>query len=198
MTAVLAWLRSYLAFVVTNPINVAVTVAIALAIGFGSGWQTKGKFFTAKQAVEIKEVMVQDTKALNEARDKGAKLAKEKAALERENANLRDKLAGAIPPTPSNTQPEDTTNACPDLSRHIRLSNYAVGLLNRAITGSSPDPEGWSDAEKQALAAAGLRELSDKLTEVLKEHHELAKNHDALVDDVADFQKKQQANRARR
>lgn len=164
-------------------------IAVGLILGGIAGWVVKDKFFKAEKVEQVQATIKDDGKTVTEAQKKGEKLAKENHLLRSEIDILRDKLKGAIPPTPINSPAEDSNANCPAVAS-ARLTVYAVGLLNRAISPASPDPEGWSDEEKRALEAAGLREVSDKLTEIAGKYRELAKNHDALVDDVADYQKK--------
>lgn len=167
-------------------------IAVGLVLGGIAGWVVKDKFFKAEKVEQVQATIKDDGKTVTEAQKKGEKLATENHLLRSEIDTLRSKLKDAIPPTALNTIPEDPAHAnCPPVAS-ARLTVYAVGLLNRAISPASPDPSGWSDEEKRALEAAGLREVSDKLTEVAGKYRELAKNHDALVEDVADYQKKVQ------
>lgn len=167
-----------------------VALAIGLLAGGIGGWIVKDKFFKAEVVEKTQKVIKDDAKTVIDAQKKEEKLQRENLLLRQEVDSLKSKLSAAIPPTPLNSVPEDPNANCPDLTRHMRLSVYAVGLLNRAISPAAPDPDAWSDEEKRALEAAGLREVSDKLTEVAGKYRELAKNHDALVDDVAAYQKK--------
>jgi cell division protein FtsB len=191
--------------IVTEVRNFLVALLIGLVAGgvFGgvAGWKIHAWKTDAAKLEQAQQTAREDAAAPVKAREDGEKLQKENRAIKTENDRLRRQLADAIPPTPLNSVKEDPNALCsttaPQLCNCVpsTLSVGAVGLLNRALDGTAPDPAGWSDGEKRTPSENGLREVSDHLALIAGQCRELGKRHDALVDDVAAYQKKIQQQR---
>jgi hypothetical protein len=188
------WLKS----IIANFQVVLVALAIGLVAGGSGGWYIKSKFTAAAVVSATKEVIRDDAKSVIEAQDKDQKLGNEKANIAVKTDDTLRALDKLIPPTPKQEttatvkEIEDapsqqiTVIACQPTS----LVVGAVGLLNNQLSPTAPDSSKWSDAEKQTPSDVGLRELSRLLTVIGGQYKALAKDHDALVDSVTEYQNK--------
>jgi hypothetical protein len=195
------WIKSILA----NIQIVAIALVIGLLGGAYGGWAVKSAFVKSAALSDIKEVMRDDAKSVIDAQTKDQKLGTEKADIALKTDDTLRALDKLIPPTPKPQpkQPPATTEikdaptqqitviACAPTSINVG----AVGLLNNQLNDSAVDSSKWSDAEKQTPSDVGLRELSRHITIIAGQYKALAKDHDALVDSVAEYQKKIADNR---
>jgi hypothetical protein len=173
-------------------------------VGMMTGWRIHGwKTDAATAAVEVRIVEgaqrdVQKARAIdtqNEANHDVVQ-ASAKNALEALKQHVSPTVFKPIPqlpiiPAPTPETPHECLKSDPPT-----LPAAAVGVLNHAIDGRAPDPAFWSDAQGQAATNVGLFELSAELIAVAAAYHELATDHDALVEWVDGEVKKRTPNKS--
>lgn len=165
--------------------SLIIAVTFGLIVGYVTGWYQKSESVHKQVEKATKAIRVQDAKQVIEVQKKDNKLDEKKAELEIKKIYITKEVIKYVPKTVIQTVQNDV--ACPSPT----LSVHAVGLLNEARTGEIADSAGLSDAEKQTSTEIGLQELSVADTELAIMYRELAANHDALVDGVAEYQKQQ-------
>lgn len=177
LTSILSVLKRY-------QVTIAI-FAFGLVLGFTTGWHKKSESVLKASVNATQEVRAQDAESNIKAQEADHVLTEQKEAIVADKIYIIKEIPKYVPKTVIQTVQNDVVCPSPTLSVH------AVGLLNQARTGAAPDSAGLSDEEKQAPTDIGLQELAVSDSEIANMYRELAKTHDTLVDEVADFQRKQ-------
>lgn len=167
--------------------------ALALSVGFGGGIYTAHKFAAANEVSALeKDVKVS---ASNIVESHAASVGIE-AKVDSGKA-VATKIQSAAAQRITNQQERINEDFARQIARQVdKASSQApvcpafvldvgtLGLLNAAREGTAVEPTGGSDEALNAPSAVGVKKLVDNDLEIVKQYHELATRHDALVDAV--------------
>lgn len=188
------------------------TLVAVIALAFGGGWFTKGKFVQAAQTKQAKAEVKQYQQA-EQGTAKNVVAANDKSQVIEQKVQASNTRVKAIQSAAAKrviTQEKAREQYTKELFRKSELQaghpaagvdeaqagsvcgrfEFDVGtvrLLNDARAGqagAAVDPTAGSDAASQAPSGVGIPALIDNDLEIVKQYHELAERHDALVDSV--------------
>lgn len=168
----------------SNAKFILLALLIGLVIGGVTGWYEKSIRVSAAQTKVVIEARKDDAKAGAVAQDKQLALDDKKENNRVQIKYITKEIVKYVPQTITEVT---HGNDCPSSV----LSVGAVRLLNAARSGEVVDPSAWIDEEVIQDTEIGLQELSVADIELTEQFQELAANHDALVDAVAEYQAEQ-------
>lgn len=164
--------------------NIIVAVALSFLSGIGIGFYVKAEFVEADQVDQVTDARHETADNIVQSHEADKKLDNEVAKSDAKIEKIRTIVQTRIVKETTN-EPSCTT------ANRFDLDVGTVGLLNSARSGAPGDPAAISDESGKASSGLTLSELLDNDLEVVQRYHELAKDHDALVDFVENFMKKQ-------
>lgn len=190
---------------------IAIALAIGLLTGGYGGWLIKAKFEVAKQVAVVVEARKEDSHAIDQAQQSDQVLAQKADSNETNSNQIKKEIKRyATPKAPvvsDRGQPDPVHIVVGEGIKippmvcdggDTRLSFGELRLLNAARRGTGVDSAALpSDAEGQATSDVTRDTFIENDIEVTRLYHELADDHDALVEFVLELQRKQRASLSR-
>lgn len=157
---------------------IVVLTVIALLAGIYTGWTINSKLTQASHdkalSVALQAQRSELLKDLKKAEAINADLRTKSEAITALSADLKTQVTQSL-------KAQRKTNE--ELGHCLDLNARTASLLNSARANVRPsDTSGPGDAKEQTLAPISAEEFLENDLEIVRLYHELAANHDALVD----------------
>lgn len=190
---------------------IAAALIIGLTVGFGSGYYTKAKFVKAEMVDEMVETRkgdayaVQDSRARDEAialksDTVGANIDAVRQVIRKRAARATEQASAVQTVAPQNEAGVGIVEGKGLQLRAARTicfgDNLPIGdvrLFNLAFDGQFDRATLTLDATSEAASQVTGADFCAHVLDIAEQYHELAINHNALVDFVADLMRNQRA-----
>lgn len=190
-------------------VNGFILLVVGAVLGIGLTLWGQSLLSSHKETKAAKQTVVETVASVDKAGADEAVTDKQLAKNADNSVKIRDAVEDRISnfqfsqvrhdpnPNPTSANELQCAPAPVNLDTVLPFDVGTVRLLNAARTGTPIDSVTVSDAESRTPATVTIRIFVRNDTEIAKMYNDLAIRHNLLVDQVADFQKRQRERLAK-